>query len=134
MGFTSPGTKSSRTSLLRHVNQLDVVSPQWISSNGSFGPVTVTSDPQAEAIIASAKSSPSVLPSITNAHDGLFDGPLANNLLTNPAARTALVTNLVNLAKLPAGYGGYVLPTWRTSRRSAMAQYPALVAVALPKR
>jgi len=126
VGFYVTWDESSRTSLLRHVGQLDVVSPQWIFLNGSFGPVTVTSDPQAEAIIASAKNGPSVLPSITNAHDGLFDGPLANNLLTNPAARTALVTNLINLAKLH-GYGGYVLDLENISPQ-ALAQYPALVA------
>jgi peptidoglycan-N-acetylglucosamine deacetylase len=128
VGFYVTWDESSRTSLLRHVDQLDVVSPQWIFLNGSFGPVTVTSDPQAEAIIASAKNTPSVLPSITNAHDGLFDGPLANNLIVNPAARAALVTNLVNLAK-SHGYGGYVFDLENISP-AALAQYPALVAQA----
>ena len=126
VGFYVSWDESSRASLLRHIDQLDVVSPQWIFLNGSFGPVTVTSDPQAEAIIASAKNGPSVLPSITNAHDGVFDGPLANNLLTNPAARTALVTNLVSLAK-SHGYGGYILDLENISPE-ALAQYPALVA------
>ncbi|HVN00787.1 MAG TPA: glycosyltransferase [Caulobacteraceae bacterium] len=126
VGFYVSWDESSRPSLARHVDQLDVVSPQWIFLNGSNGPVTVTSDPQAEAIIASAKNPPSVLPSITNAHDGMFDGPLANNLLLNPAARTALVTNLVNLAKAH-GYGGYVLDLENISPE-ALAQYPALVA------
>ncbi len=52
------GRRSSRASLAKHIDQLDVVSPQWIVLNGSLGPVTVTSDPQAEAIIASAKNAP----------------------------------------------------------------------------
>ena len=89
VGFYVSWDESSRASLLRHIDQLDVVSPQWIFLNGSFGPVTVTSDPQAEAIIASAKSAPSVLPN-NNAHDGVFDGPLANNVLTNSEARKDL--------------------------------------------
>ena len=89
---------------------------------------TVTSDPQAEAIIASAKNAPSVLPMVHNAHDGLFDGPLANNLLLNPAARTALVTNLVTLAK-SHGYGGYVFDFENLSPQ-ALAHYPALLAQA----
>src|ERR1700722_19585255 len=126
VGFYVSWDESSLPSLAQHIDQLDVVSPQWIFLNGSLGPVSVTSDPRAEAIIANAKNSPSVLPSITNAHDGLFDGPLANNLLTNPAARTALVTNLVNLAK-SRGYGGGPFDPEKISP-PPRAQYTARVA------
>ena len=128
VGFYVSWDESSRVSLAKHIDQLDVVSPQWIALNGSLGPVSVTSDPQAEAIVASAKNAPSVLPMVHNAHDGLSDGPLANNLLLNPAARTALVTNLVNLAKTH-GYGGYVFDFENLSPQ-ALAQYPALIAQA----
>jgi cellulose synthase/poly-beta-1,6-N-acetylglucosamine synthase-like glycosyltransferase/spore germination protein YaaH/peptidoglycan/xylan/chitin deacetylase (PgdA/CDA1 family) len=128
VGFYVSWDEASLPSLQRHIDQLDVVSPQWIFLSGSLGPVSVTTDAPAEAIIASAKNSPSVLPSITNAHDGLFDGPLASNLLVNPAARAALVTNLVNLAK-SHGYGGYVFDLENISPQ-ALAQYPALVAEA----
>jgi cellulose synthase/poly-beta-1,6-N-acetylglucosamine synthase-like glycosyltransferase/spore germination protein YaaH/peptidoglycan/xylan/chitin deacetylase (PgdA/CDA1 family) len=126
VGFYVSWNEASRVSLSRHVEQLDVVAPQWIALNGSLGPVTVTSDPQAEAIIAGAKSTPSVLPMVHNAHDGLSDGPLANKLLTNPAARNALVTNLVNLAKTH-DYGGYVFDLENLSP-AALAQYPGLIA------
>ena len=128
VGFYVTWDESSRQSLRQHIDQLDVVSPQWIALNGSLGPVSVTSDPQAEAIIASAKNAPSVLPLVHNAHDGLSDGPLADKLLLNPAARTALVTNLVNLAKIH-GYGGFVFDFENLSPQ-ALAQYPALVAQA----
>ena len=128
VGFYVSWDESSLPSLAQHIDQLDVVSPQWIFLDGSLGPVSVTSDPRAEAIIASAKNAPSVLPSITNAHDGLFDSDLANKLLTNPAARTALVTNLVNLAK-SRGYGGYVFDIENISPQ-ALSQYPGLVAQA----
>ncbi|HLY78523.1 MAG TPA: glycosyltransferase [Caulobacteraceae bacterium] len=128
VGFYVSWDESSLPSLAAHIDQLDVVSPQWIFLNGSLGPVTVTSDPRAEAVIASAKTAPSVLPSITNAHDGLFDGQLADNLLVNPAARTALVTNLVNVAK-NRGYGGYIFDLENLSPQ-ALAQYPGLVAQA----
>src|SRR5579863_215374 len=86
VGFYVSWDEDSRTSLRRHVNQLDVVSPQWVLLDGSLGRVAVTSDPQAEALIASAKTPPSVLPMVHNAHNGLSDGPLASNLLINPAA------------------------------------------------
>ena len=117
-GPRSRGTSTSSTSSRRSGSSLD----------GSLGPVSVTSDPQAEAIIASAKNAPSVLPIVHNAHDGLSDGPLADNLLLNPAARTALVTNLVNLAK-SHGYAGYVFDFENISPRR-WPQYPALIAQA----
>ncbi|HEY1427439.1 MAG TPA: glycosyltransferase [Caulobacteraceae bacterium] len=128
VGFYVSWDESSRASLATHIDQLDVVSPQWIELSGSLGPLSVTSDPRAEAIIASAKNAPSVLPMVHNAHDGLSDGPLADKLLLNPAARTALVTNLVNLAKSHS-YGGYVFDFENLSPQ-ALAQYPALIAQA----
>jgi cellulose synthase/poly-beta-1,6-N-acetylglucosamine synthase-like glycosyltransferase/spore germination protein YaaH/peptidoglycan/xylan/chitin deacetylase (PgdA/CDA1 family) len=128
VGFYVTWDPSSLASLSKHIDQLDVVSPQWVALNGSGGPVTVTADPQAEAIIAGAKTAPSVLPMVHNAHDGLSDGPLASNLLTNPAARTALVTNLVNVARAQ-NYGGYVFDFENLSPQ-AIAQYPALLAQA----
>src|SRR5579863_1346357 len=84
VGFYVSWDPNSIDSLKHHIDQLDVVAPQWIVLNGSGGPVTVTQDPQAEAIIAAAKNAPSVLPIVHNAHNGLSDGPLADNLLVNP--------------------------------------------------
>ena len=128
VGFYVSWDTTSRVSLAKHIDQLDVVSPQWVVLNGSLGPVTVTSDPQAEAIIAGAKNAPSVLPMVHNAHDAMSDGPLADNLLINPAARTALVTNLVNVAK-SHDFGGYVFDLENLSP-AAIARYPALLAQA----
>src|SRR5579872_4506610 len=62
IGFYVSWDEDSRASLKRHVNQLDVVSPQWVALDRSLGLDKVTTDPQAEAIIASAKSPPSILP------------------------------------------------------------------------
>jgi cellulose synthase/poly-beta-1,6-N-acetylglucosamine synthase-like glycosyltransferase/spore germination protein YaaH/peptidoglycan/xylan/chitin deacetylase (PgdA/CDA1 family) len=128
VGFYVSWDEESRTSLKRHVNQLDVVSPQWLLLDGSLGRVALTSDPQAEAIIASAKTPPSILPMVHNGHNGASDGPLANNLLVYPAARKALISNLVVLAK-QHGYAGYVFDLENLSPR-ALAQYPALLAEA----
>src|SRR6516164_3491667 len=41
IGFYVSWDESSRVSLSRHIDQLDVVSPQWVFLNGSLGPVTV---------------------------------------------------------------------------------------------
>jgi cellulose synthase/poly-beta-1,6-N-acetylglucosamine synthase-like glycosyltransferase/spore germination protein YaaH/peptidoglycan/xylan/chitin deacetylase (PgdA/CDA1 family) len=128
VGFYVTWDESSRVSLRRHVNQLDVVSPQWMALDGSLGRVSLTSDPQAEAIIASAKAPPSILPMVHNAHNDLWDGPLASNLLTYPAARTALLSNLAVLAR-QHGYAGYVFDFENLSP-AALAQYPAFIAQA----
>ena len=128
VGFYVSWDPDSLDSLAQHIDQLDVVAPLWVVLDGSFGPVTVTSDPQAEAVIASAKNPPSVLPLVHNAHDEMSDGPLADKLLLNPAARTALVTNLVNVAKAH-GFGGYVFDLESLSPQ-ALAQYPDLIAQA----
>jgi peptidoglycan/xylan/chitin deacetylase (PgdA/CDA1 family)/spore germination protein YaaH len=128
VGFYVSWDEGSRVSLRRHVNQLDVVSAQWVALDGSLGRVSLTSDPLAEAIIASAKSPPSVLPMVHNAHNDIADGPLASNLLTYPAARAALVSNLVVLAR-QHGYAGYVFDFENLSR-AALAQYPAFIAEA----
>jgi cellulose synthase/poly-beta-1,6-N-acetylglucosamine synthase-like glycosyltransferase/spore germination protein YaaH/peptidoglycan/xylan/chitin deacetylase (PgdA/CDA1 family) len=126
VGFYVTWDESSRVSLRRHVDQLDVVSPQWVALDGSLGRVAVTSDPLAEALIASAKSSPSVLPMVHNGHDAISDQALASNLLTNPAAERALISNLVVLAK-QRGWAGYVFDLENLDR-AALARYPAFLA------
>lgn len=126
VGFYVPWDERSRVSLSAHINQLDVFAPQWITPHGSLGLVDVSDDPQTQALLAKATHKPSILPVIHNSHNGYWDGPLANALLLNPAARNALVTNLVNLAKA-RGYAGYVFDFENLSPR-AMKAYPALVA------
>src|SRR3954467_5419651 len=64
VGFYVSWDESSRESLANHINELDVVSPQWVALNGNDGQLTITSDPQARAIIASAKRPPSILPGV----------------------------------------------------------------------
>ena len=73
------------------MNSLDVVSPLVADYLGRpSGRVTVTSDPFAEALIAGAKTPPSVLPMVHNGHNGANDGPLADSMLVYPAAQDAL--------------------------------------------
>jgi len=128
VGFYVTWDESSRVSLKRHIDQLDVVSPQWVALDGSLGRVAVTSDPQAEAIIAGAHTPPSVLPMVHNAPHEQPDGPLADKLLTYPAARAALLSNLVALAR-QRGYAGYVFDFENLSPQ-ALGQYPAFLSEA----
>jgi peptidoglycan-N-acetylglucosamine deacetylase len=128
VGFYVPWDERSRVSLAAHINQLDVFAPQWITPKGSLGLIDISDDPQTQALLAKATHKPSVLPVIHNSHNGYWDGPMANALLTNPAARHAMVTNLVNLAKA-RGYAGYIFDFENLSPE-AMKAYPALVAEA----
>ncbi len=128
VGFYVSWAQNSRVSLRRHVEQLDVVSPQWVLLDGSLGRVSVTVDPFAEALIAGTKTPPSVLPMVHNGHGGINDGPLADKLLLYPAAQNALIQNLVTLAK-QRGWGGYVFDMENLSK-PALAQYPVFLAKA----
>jgi cellulose synthase/poly-beta-1,6-N-acetylglucosamine synthase-like glycosyltransferase/spore germination protein YaaH/peptidoglycan/xylan/chitin deacetylase (PgdA/CDA1 family) len=128
VGFYVSWDEASRVSLSRHVNQLDVVSPQWIALDGSLGRVSVTSDPQAEAIIARANTPPPVLPMISNTHNDISEGAIADALLLYPAARTALISNLVVLAARH-GWAGYVFDLENLSP-AALAQYASFLSQA----
>ncbi len=128
VGFYVSWDEDSRVSLKAHVDKLDVISPQWVLLDGSLGRINLTSDPYAEALIAGAKVPPSILPMVHNGHSGISDGPLANNLLVYPAARRALIHNLVNLAG-QRGYAGYVFDLENLSKE-ALAQYPIFLAEA----
>jgi cellulose synthase/poly-beta-1,6-N-acetylglucosamine synthase-like glycosyltransferase/spore germination protein YaaH/peptidoglycan/xylan/chitin deacetylase (PgdA/CDA1 family) len=128
VGFYVSWDNASRVSLRRHVDSLDVVSPQWIVLNGSMGKVDLTSDPQAEALIARANTPPSVLPLVHNSVKADFDGALADRLLLNPAAQSALIANLVALAQ-QHGYGGFVFDFENLSP-AGLARYPEFLAKA----
>jgi cellulose synthase/poly-beta-1,6-N-acetylglucosamine synthase-like glycosyltransferase/peptidoglycan/xylan/chitin deacetylase (PgdA/CDA1 family)/spore germination protein YaaH len=125
VGFYAPWDERSRVSLNAHIGQLDVFAPQWITPNGSLGRLTVLDDPQTQALLAKATHKPSVLPVIHNSHNGYWDGPLADALLLNPAARTAFLTNLVTLAKA-RGYAGYIFD-FEDLSPEAMKVYPQLI-------
>jgi len=120
--------ETSRESLAEHVNDLDVISPQWVQLNGASGQVDITSDPEARALIASAKKPPSVLPGVFNARDGVWNGPAADALLANPAAQKALIATLVDQAQKRA-FAGYVFDLENLSSASVQ-RYPAFLAKA----
>jgi cellulose synthase/poly-beta-1,6-N-acetylglucosamine synthase-like glycosyltransferase/spore germination protein YaaH/peptidoglycan/xylan/chitin deacetylase (PgdA/CDA1 family) len=128
VGFYVSWDESSRESLADHVDQLDVVSPQWVALKGPDGQVEITSDPEARAIIASAKRPPSILPGVYNAKDGVWNGPAADAVLLNPAARRTLIDNLADQAQ-KRGYAGYVFDFENMSDAGAQA-YPAFIAQA----
>jgi cellulose synthase/poly-beta-1,6-N-acetylglucosamine synthase-like glycosyltransferase/peptidoglycan/xylan/chitin deacetylase (PgdA/CDA1 family)/spore germination protein YaaH len=128
VGFYVSWDESSRESLVDHVGDLDVVSPQWVQLNGSAGQVDITSDPEARAIIASAKKPPSIMPGVFNARDGVWNGAQADALLASPKAQQALIATLVEQAQ-KRGFAGYVFDLENLSEAS-IQHYPAFLAKA----
>ncbi len=118
--------ETSRASLAAHIEQIDVLAPTWFALKGSRGLLADSEDQPADTIIAKATRKPAILPVIQNAYGGNWNGPLADALLLNPAARAALVQNLTTLAKA-RGYSGYVFDLEDLSPKG-LAAYPLLVA------
>ena len=130
IGFYVTWDESSRESLADHIDQLDVVSPQWVTLTTADGNLAFTSDPQARAIIASAKHPPPILPGIVNFNpkDHVWNGPLAEALLRNPKARAAMIASLVGNAQ-KRGYAGYVFD-FEDLTPAAQKAYPSFIAQA----
>jgi cellulose synthase/poly-beta-1,6-N-acetylglucosamine synthase-like glycosyltransferase/spore germination protein YaaH/peptidoglycan/xylan/chitin deacetylase (PgdA/CDA1 family) len=128
--YVSWDPEDSRESLADHIDQLDVVSPQWVTLMAPDGSLAFTSDPQARAIIAAAKHPPSILPGIVNFNSTThaWNGPLAEALLTNPKARTAMIATLVANAQ-KRGYAGYVFD-FEDLSTAARRAYPSFIAQA----
>ncbi len=125
VGFYVSWDESSRESLARHIDQLDVVAPQWIALKGSAGDIAVAPDARAEAIIASAKHPPALLPVVHNAENSVWNGAAADAVILDPTARAKLIDHLATLAKAH-GYGGYVFDLENLSPKAAAA-YPAFL-------
>jgi cellulose synthase/poly-beta-1,6-N-acetylglucosamine synthase-like glycosyltransferase/peptidoglycan/xylan/chitin deacetylase (PgdA/CDA1 family)/spore germination protein YaaH len=118
----------SRQSLSDHISKIDVVAPQWLQLNGATGAMTLTEDPQADAIIAAAPRPPSVLPVIFNfnTQQQRWDGAVASAMVLNPAARKVMIDRLVDLAN-KRGYAGYVMDLEELSPQAIRA-YPGFLA------
>ena len=128
IGFYVSWDEMSRESLADHINQLDIVAPQWILLKDARGDVDVTSDPRADKLIATAAHRPAVMPLIYNATNALWDGKTADQLVTDPAARARLIANLQALA-VKRGYAGYMFDLENMSP-AGLAAYPSFIAQA----
>ena len=107
IGFYVSWDEGSRSSLVDHVNQLDIVAPQWVLLKDGTGNISVTNDPRADNIIAKSTRHPSVMPLVHNSADRLFNGKTIDVLLASPKARLSLINNLKDFAQ-KRGYSGYM--------------------------
>jgi cellulose synthase/poly-beta-1,6-N-acetylglucosamine synthase-like glycosyltransferase/peptidoglycan/xylan/chitin deacetylase (PgdA/CDA1 family)/spore germination protein YaaH len=128
VGFYVSWDEGSRTSLADHVNQLDIVAPQWVLLKDGVGNVSVTNDPRADNIIAKSTRHPSVMPLVHNSSDRLFNGKTVDALLASPKARLTLINNLKDFAQ-KRGYSGYIFDFEDLSPQ-ALKLYPGFIAQA----
>jgi cellulose synthase/poly-beta-1,6-N-acetylglucosamine synthase-like glycosyltransferase/peptidoglycan/xylan/chitin deacetylase (PgdA/CDA1 family)/spore germination protein YaaH len=126
VGFYVSWDETSRQSLVDHVAELDVVSPQWVQLTSAGGQVDITSDPEARGIIASAKKPPSIMPGVFNAKNSVWNGPMADSLIASPKAQQALIDTLIAQAQ-KKGFAGYVFDLENLSPASVQ-RYPAFLA------
>jgi spore germination protein YaaH len=126
VGFYVSWDSESLESLRDHINQMDVVSPQWIGLHGSNGQVDIVTDPVADDIIRKAAHPAAVLPLVHNSHDQIYDGPLADKFLADPRARAVLIATLKDVAE-KRGFAGYVFDFENMSPAS-VAAYPGFIA------
>lgn len=97
VGFYVPWDDASRTSLARHIGQLDWLVPSLMTMTGPTHQIRVTRDPRLDAVLAAAPHAPLVLPMVQNALDDKWDGAGAAEMLHTPSARTAFFNQLVPL-------------------------------------
>ncbi|THD61546.1 glycosyl hydrolase family 18 protein [Phenylobacterium sp.] len=108
VGFYLPWDAASRASLVAHAGSLTVVSPVSASVDTAQGHVRWQPDQALPGALAAARRKPKVYPTISNAHDQVWDVTAAEAVLADTAASQAVIDDLVVKAAAQ-GYGGYVL-------------------------
>jgi cellulose synthase/poly-beta-1,6-N-acetylglucosamine synthase-like glycosyltransferase/spore germination protein YaaH/peptidoglycan/xylan/chitin deacetylase (PgdA/CDA1 family) len=125
VGFYVSWDRESLQSLKQHVNNLDVVAPQWITLTDANGDIDVANDPEATAVIASAKRPPAIIAMVHNFYDGAFNPAIADGVIENPAVRQKLIASLTDQAA-KHGYSGYMFDLENISPK-ALKDYPAFL-------
>jgi len=120
--------EQSAQALREHLQDLDVLSPQWVMVSTADGQLSATSDPRAEELIRNAKKRPAIMPVVHNAVDGVWVTKPIEQLLRSPKGRAALIRNLQTLAD-QRGFSGYIFD-FENLTPAALAAYPQFIAEA----
>lgn len=144
IGFYVPWDDASSASLLRHVNDLDWLVPDWLSISGPDHQLSEFPDPRGKAILAHATHRPKLLPMVQNARDGVWDGAGSAALLADPGQRARVLDRVAALLHANHADGVFFdfeqLPpsaqrNYRRFLREAKARFAAanlIVAIAVP--
>ncbi len=128
VAFHLPWDPHSQTSLARHIGQIDIAAPLWVTLRGPNAEVVVEPDPKGAALLASRKGRPEVYPIVSNAHDDVWDSASAQAAILDPATRDAFLGRLARLARA-RGFGGYIFDLENLTP-ATLAGYPAFLAAA----
>lgn len=120
VAFYVPWDPAGRTDLAAHLSAINVFAPFWIVLKTADGIPTLQSDDSTSAIINASRSPPTVMPVVSNAHDGVWDTASADAVITRPEIRTVLIDQLTKLAR-EKGYGGYVFDLENLSPATVVA-------------
>jgi cellulose synthase/poly-beta-1,6-N-acetylglucosamine synthase-like glycosyltransferase/spore germination protein YaaH/peptidoglycan/xylan/chitin deacetylase (PgdA/CDA1 family) len=126
IGFYVSWDRESLQSLKEHVNSLDVVAPQWITVTNPNGDLDVANDPEATAVIASAKHPPAIIAVVHNFYNGAFDPKIADGVIESPVVRQKLINALTDQAA-KHGYSGFMFDLENISPK-VVKDYPAFLA------
>ncbi|HEX7758174.1 MAG TPA: glycosyl hydrolase family 18 protein [Caulobacteraceae bacterium] len=125
--FHVPWDPASQAALAAHLDGIDVFAPQWVALTAADG--TLATPPDLKALKTLKRSRRiTVLPVITNAHDGVWDGAAASGAMADPAVRAKVIAQLAARAKAH-GWGGYVFD-FEALTPAGVAAYPGFVAQA----
>jgi len=123
--FYVPWDIKGRADLARHIAQIDIFAPFWITLKTPDGIPTITDDPEIASLLASTRHAPVVMPVIANAHDGIWDGTTADAIIVHSENRTVLISTLLKLAT-ERKFGGYIFDLENLSPAS-LTMLPSLV-------
>jgi peptidoglycan/xylan/chitin deacetylase (PgdA/CDA1 family)/spore germination protein YaaH/GT2 family glycosyltransferase len=118
VGFYTPWSDDSATSLERHIDRLDWVAPATLSVDAT-GALKVDDDARLKHILSSALHRPLVVPVLQNTVDGDWQGDATAALLARPVRRRALETQV-------AAYLD------RTSAAGVMVDFETMPSASLP--
>ncbi|HWE47094.1 MAG TPA: glycosyltransferase [Caulobacteraceae bacterium] len=119
---------NSSRSLQQHINQIDVVAPQWLVLNSAKGDISVIPDPAARAILRTAKKKPAVVAVVMNLQSGVWQGDMASAMFANATARAAFINALVQQAD-DNGWAGICFDL-EDMKPAGLALYPGFLAQA----
>jgi cellulose synthase/poly-beta-1,6-N-acetylglucosamine synthase-like glycosyltransferase/peptidoglycan/xylan/chitin deacetylase (PgdA/CDA1 family) len=94
VAFYVPWDDASRTSLVRHIGQIDWLVPVLATVNGPKHDFNMLNDRVLDAVLRSGTSRPKILPLIQNFSNGQADGPGFAALLHDPKARARLLDQI----------------------------------------
>lgn len=105
LAFYAPWDPQSVISMQGHAGQIDILAPAWISVTGPDDNIQQSDDLAARTTLSALHRSPTLLPVLQNARDGVWHGADAAALLAHPARRKALLDRLERDIAVSGGSG-----------------------------